>query len=135
MPLSATANTIHIIVEANLLHARGVLFIVFRCVIQELLPTNSAQHNYSADHDSRSDGLGPSIGSGQTISAHPGVDSSHYFHRLSNGGIWPRTMLRSQEGSGHAVCILARTNSSRREDCESHMLRGITCIAKIAKTW
>ena len=130
---SAYANIRHIIVEANLLHARGVLFIVFRCVIQELPPTNSAQHNYSADHDSRSDGSGPSIGSGQTISANPGVDSSHYFHRLYNGGIWPGTMLRPQGGSGHAVCILARTNSSRREDCESHMLRGIIYIAQIEK--
>ena len=76
MLLSATANLKHTIVEANLLHARGVLFIVFRCVIQELLPTNSATDNYSADHDSRANGLGPSIGSGQTISANPGVDSS-----------------------------------------------------------
>ena len=135
MLFCATANLKHTFVEANLLHARGVLFIVFRCVIQELTPTNSAQHNYSADHDSRSDGSGPSIGSGQTISANPGVDSSHYFHRLYNGGIWPRTMLRPEGGSGHAVCILARTHSFRREDCESHMLRGIICIAKIAKTW
>ena len=78
MLLSATANTIHIIVEANLLHARGVLLNVFRCVDQELPPLNSARANYSADHDSRSDGLCPSIGSGQTISANPGVDSSHY---------------------------------------------------------
>jgi hypothetical protein len=130
---SAYANIMHIIVEANLLDARGVLFIVFRCVDQELPPLGSAIDNYSADHDSRSDGSGPSIGSGQTISAHPGVDSSHYFHRLYNGGIWPRTMLRPQEGSGHAVCILTRTNSSRREDCESHMLRGIIYIAQIEK--
>ena len=103
MRLSATANLEHTIVEANLLRARGVLFVVFRCVDQELPPTSSAQHNYSADHDSRSGGLGPSIGSGQTLSANPGVDSSHYFHRLYNGGIWPRTMLRPQGGSGHAV--------------------------------
>ena len=63
MLLSATANLGHTIVEADLLYARGVLLIVFRCVDQELPPANSAQHNYSADHDSRSDGLGPSIGS------------------------------------------------------------------------
>ena len=133
MRLSATANLGHTIVEANLLHARVVLFIVFRCVDQELPPLGSAIDNYSADHDSRSDGLGPSTGSGQTISANPGVDSSHYFHRLYNGGIWPWTMLRPQEGSGHAVCILTRTNSSRREDCESHMFRGIIYIAQIEK--
>ena len=130
---SAYANIMHIIVEANLLDARGVLFIVFRCVDQELPPLGSAIDNYSADHDSRSDGSGPSIGSGQTISANPGVDSSHYFHRLYNGGIWPWTMLRPQEGSGHAVCILTRTDSSRREDCESHMLRGIIYIVQIEK--
>ena len=76
MLLSATANLGHSIVDANLLHARGVLFIVFRCVIQELLPTNSATDNYSADHDSRADGPGPSIGSRETFSAHPSVDSS-----------------------------------------------------------
>ena len=76
MRFCATANLEHSTVDANLLHARGVLFIVFRCVIQELTPTNSATDNYSADHDSRSDGLSPSIGSGQTISANPGVDSS-----------------------------------------------------------
>ena len=76
MLLCATANLGHTIVEANLLHARGVLFIVFRCVIQELPPTNSATDNYSADHDSRADGLGPSTGSRETFSAHPGVDSS-----------------------------------------------------------
>ena len=63
MHLSAYANTMHIIVDANLLHARGVLFIVFRCVDQELPPLGSAIDNYSADHDSRSDGLGPSFGS------------------------------------------------------------------------
>ena len=63
MLLSATANMIHIIDEANLLHARGVLFIVFRCLDQELPPLISAIDNYSADHDSRSDGLGPSFGS------------------------------------------------------------------------
>ena len=63
MLLSATANLGHSIVDANLFHARGVLFIVFRCVNQELPPTNSATDNYSADHDSRADGLGPSIGS------------------------------------------------------------------------
>ena len=61
MLLRATANSGHTIVEANLLHARGVLFIVFRCVGQELPPTNSAQHNYSADHDSLLDGLGPPV--------------------------------------------------------------------------
>ena len=135
MLLSATANSGYIFFDANLLHARGVLVIVFRCVVQELPPTNSAQHNYSADHDSRSDGLGPSIGSRQTHWTNPGVDSSHYFHRLYNGGIWPRTMLRPEGGSGHAFCILARTHSFRCGDCESHMLRGITCIAKNAKTW
>ena len=130
---SAYVNIMHIIVEANLLDARGVLFIVFRCVDQELPPLGSARANYSADHDSRSDGLGPSIGSGQTISANPGVDSSHYFHRLYNGGIWHKTMLRPQGGSGYAVCILARTHSIRREYCESHMLRGIIYIAQIEK--
>ena len=134
MRFCATANSGHSIVDANLLRARGVLFIVFRCEIQELPPLSSARSNYSADQDSRSDGLGPSIGSGQTISAKPGVDSSHYFHRLYNGGIWPRTMLRPQRGSGRAVCILARKNSSRREDCESHMLRGIIYIAQIEKS-
>ena len=76
MLLCVTANLGHTIVEANLLHARGVLFIVFRCVIQELTPTNSATDNYSADHDSRADGSGPSIGSRETFSAHPSVDSS-----------------------------------------------------------
>ena len=63
MRFCATANLEHSIVDANLLHARGVLFIVFRCVIQELPPLGSAIDNYSADHDSRSDGLGPSFGS------------------------------------------------------------------------
>ena len=53
---SAYANIMHIIVEANLLDARGVLFIVFRCVIRELPPLGSAIDNYSADQDSRSDG-------------------------------------------------------------------------------
>ena len=72
----ATANLKHTFVDANLLHARGVLFIVFRCVIQELPPLGSAIDNYSADHDSRSDGSGPSIGSGQTIPANPSADSS-----------------------------------------------------------
>ena len=76
MLLCAAANLGHTIVEANLLHARGVLFIVFRYVIQELTPTNSATDNYSADHDSRADGSGPSIGSRETFSAHPSVDSS-----------------------------------------------------------
>ena len=76
MRLSAYANTMRIIVEANLLHARGVLFIVFRCVDQELPPTNSATDNYSTDHDSRSDGLGPSTGSQQTHWTNPGADSS-----------------------------------------------------------
>ena len=76
MLLCATANFGHTIVEANLLRARGVLLIVFRCVNQVLPPTKSAQHNYSADHDSRSGGLGPSIGSRQTHSANPSVDSS-----------------------------------------------------------
>ena len=76
MRLSAYASTMHINVEANLLDARGVLFIVFRCVIQELPPLGSAIDNYSADHDNHSDGLGPSIGSGQTISANPSADSS-----------------------------------------------------------
>ena len=91
---SAAANMIHSFVEANLLIARGVLFIVFRCVDQEFPPVNSAQHNYSTDHDSPSDGLGPSIGSRQTHSANPGVDSSQLLHRLYNGGIWRRRMLR-----------------------------------------
>ena len=63
MLLCAAANLGNTIVEANLLHARGVLFIVFRCVDQELSPLISAIDNYSADHDSRSDGLGPSFGS------------------------------------------------------------------------
>ena len=76
MIFCATADLKHTFVEANLLHARGVLFIVFRCVIQELLPTNSATDNYSADHDSRADGLGPSICSRETFSAHPSGDSS-----------------------------------------------------------
>ena len=135
MRLSATANSGYSIVEVNLLHARGVLFIVFRCVIQELTPTNSATDNYSADHDSRADGSGPSIGSRETFSAHLSVDSSQKLHRVYKGGIWPRTMMRPEGGSGHAFCILARTHSFRRGDCESHMLRGIICIAKIAKTW
>ena len=65
MRSSAYANTMHIIVEDNLHHARGVLFIVFRCVDQELAPRVSARANYTADHDSRSDGLCPSIGSRQ----------------------------------------------------------------------
>ena len=76
MLLSATANMIHIIDKANLLRASGVLFIVSRCVDQGLPPTNSAQHNYSADHDSRSDGLGPSTGSQQTHWTNPSADSS-----------------------------------------------------------
>ena len=63
MLLCATVNSGHTIVEANLLRARGVLLIVFRCVDQELPPLISAIDNYSADHDSRSDGLGPSFGS------------------------------------------------------------------------
>ena len=77
MLLCATANLGHTIVDANLLHARGVLFIVFRCVNQELPPRVSATDNYSADHDSRSDGLGPSTGSRQTHWTNPSVDSSH----------------------------------------------------------
>ena len=77
MLLSATAKMIHILDEANLLHARGVLFIVFRCVNQELPPRVSATDNHSADHDSRSDGLGPSTGSRQTHWTNPGVDSPH----------------------------------------------------------
>ena len=72
----ATANLGHTFVEANLLHARGVLFIVFRCVDQGLPPANSATDNYSADNDSRSDGLGPSTGSQQTHWTNPSVDSS-----------------------------------------------------------
>ena len=73
---SAYANIMHIIVEANLLGARGVLLIVFRCVDQELPPLSSAIDNYSADHDGRSDGLGLSIGSRQTHRTNPSVDSS-----------------------------------------------------------
>ena len=87
MRSSAYANLGHNIFEANLLRARGVFFTVFRCVDQELPPANSAQHNNSADHDSRSDGLGPSIGPRQTHLTNPGADSSQYFHRLYNGGI------------------------------------------------
>ena len=135
MLFCATANLKHTFVEANLLHARGVLFIVFRCVIQELPPTNSAQHNYSADHDSRSDRLGPSIGSRQTFSANPSADSSQQLHRACNGGIWRRTMMRPEGGSGHAFCILARTHSFRREDCENYMLRGTIWIVTMEKPW
>ena len=76
MLLSATANLGRSIIEANLLHARVVLFIVSRCVDQELPPLGSAIDNYSADHGSRSDGLGPSIGSRQAHWTNPGVDSS-----------------------------------------------------------
>ena len=94
MRFCATANLEHSIVDANLLHARGVLFIVFKCVDQELPPTNSAIDNYGADLDSRSGGLEPSIGSRQAHSTNPSADSSQYFHRLNNGGIWPRRMLR-----------------------------------------
>ena len=49
MRLSATANSGYSIVEANLLNARGVLFIAFRCVDQELPLLISAIDNYSAD--------------------------------------------------------------------------------------
>ena len=76
MLLSATANLGHSIGKANLLHARVVLFIVFRCVDQELPPLGSAINNYSDDHDSRSGGLGPSTGSRQAHSANPSADSS-----------------------------------------------------------
>ena len=44
MRSSAYANLGHKFVEADLLHARGVILNVFRCVDQELTPTNSAQH-------------------------------------------------------------------------------------------
>ena len=76
MRRSATAIGYLWIPPANLPHARGVLFIVFRCADQELTPTNSAQHNYSADPDSRSDGLGHSDGSRQMDSTNPGFDFS-----------------------------------------------------------
>ena len=75
MRFCATANLGHSIVDANLLHARGVLFIVFRCMDQELPPLGSAIDNYSADHDSCSDGLGRSIGSRQAHWTNSGVDS------------------------------------------------------------
>ena len=42
-------------------------------------------------------------------------------------------MMRPQGGLGHAVSIFARTHSIWREDSESHMLRGVIWIAKIAK--
>ena len=64
MRLSACATGFLDIPPASLLRARGVIFIVFRCEKLELTPRVSVIDNYSADHDSRPDELGPSTGSG-----------------------------------------------------------------------